>query len=158
MRLILALLVILSLSGCGAFRPGFVREDAAVVEGRADNTVVTGVDGPTGGHFNEDGEWVPDNPDIPMTYKIPDIGCGFIWDIRAMKVSPSIQLELLEIDSHIPYIGTLKIDGGVAYQRTYLYIGKLWTNIFEITTGGWAGWDFENNCISYGIGFTIIRF
>lgn len=157
MRLILALLVI-CLSGCGVFHPGFVREDSIEIEGREDNTVVNGVDGPTGGHFNENGEWVPDNPEIPMTYKIPDIGAGFIWDVKSMEVSPSIQVEILEVDTHIPYVSTLKLDGGVAYQRGYIYVGKLWTNIFEITTGGFVGWNFEEKDLSYGLGATIIRF
>lgn len=154
----LVLFAVLLFSGCGVFQPGFVRDDAIVFEGRADNSVVNGVDGPTGGHFNEDGEWVPDNQEIPLTYKIPDVGAGFIFDAASLDVSPSIQIELLEINTHVPYLGTLKLDGGVAYQRAYVYVGKLWTNIFEITTGGFVGWNFEDKELSYGIGATIIRF
>lgn len=155
----LALLAIpLVFSGCNVLKPGFIREDSYEVKSREDNTQVEGVDGPTGGHFDENGNWIPDNPDIPMTYKIPDIGAGFIFDVRSLDVSPSIQVELLEIDTHIPYIRTLKVDAGVAYQRAYIYVGKLWTSIFEISTGGFVGWNWEDNDISFGAGFTLIRF
>jgi hypothetical protein len=158
MKYSLILLSIFFLSGCGVIRPGFVREDAIEVEAREDNTVVNGVDGPTGGHFTEDGEWVPDNEEIPATYKIPDIGAGFIFDVNSLDVSPSIQVELFEIDTHVPYVRTLKLDAGVAYQRGYIYVGKLWTSIFEISTGGFIGWNFEDEELSYGVGATIIRF
>lgn len=153
----LALFVIL-LSGCGIVSPGFIREDAQSVEARTDNSSVVGVDGPTGGHFNEDGEWVPDNADIPMTYKIPDIGAGFIFDVNSLDVSPSLQVEILEINTQLDYVGTLKLDAGVAYQRAFVYLGKLWTNIFEISTGIFVGWNFEDKDLSYGVGATIIRF
>lgn len=145
-------------SGCNAFRPGFVRETSYEVEERPDNALVDGVSGPTGGHFDDEGNWIPDNEDIPLTYKIPDIGAGFIFDVRDYSVSPSLQIEILEIDSHIPYLRTLKLDGGVAYQRGYVYIGKLWTSIFEISTGGFVGWNWEDKDLTYGIGATIIRF
>jgi hypothetical protein len=154
----LAILTTLLSSGCNVFKPGFVREDSYQVEVRDDNAKVDGVDGPTGGHFDDEGNWVPDNPDIPMTYKIPDIGAGFIFDVNSLDVSPSLQVELLEIDTHIPYVRTLKLDAGVAYQRGYLYVGKLWTSIFEISTGVFAGWNWEDNQMSYGVGATIIRF
>lgn len=151
-------ILILLLTGCGLIRPGFVREDAIVFEGRSDNEVVDGIDGPTGGHFDEEGNWIPDNEEIPATYKIPDIGAGFIFDANTLDVSPSLQIEILELDTAIPYVGTLKFDGGVAYQRAFLYVGKLFTNIFEISAGGFVGWNWKDNELSYGIGITVIRF
>lgn len=155
----LALLAIpLIFSGCNVFKPGFVRENSYEVKARDDNSKVEGIDGPTGGHFDENGNWIPDNPDIETTYKIPDIGVGFIFDVNSLDVSPSIQIELLEVDTHIPYVRTLKLDAGVAYQRAYVYVGRLWTNIFEISTGGFVGWNWKDNELSYGVGFTLIRF
>lgn len=158
MKLIYLALFVIFFSGCGIISPGFVREDAQPVEARADNSTVVGVDGPTGGHFNEDGEWVPDNPDIPSTYKIPDVGAGFIVDVNSLDISPSLQVELCEVNTHLDYIGTLKLDLGVAYQRGFVYLGRLWTNIFEISTGLFIGWNFEDEDLSYGVGATIIRF
>lgn len=151
-------MALLLLSGCSVFRPGFMREDAIAVEANPTNDKVEGVDGPTGGHFDTEGNWVPDNEEIPATYKIPDIGAGFIFDIHSLDVSPSLQIELLEVDTHVPYLRTLKLDGGVAYQRGYVYLGKLWTNIFEVSTGAFVGWNWEDNDLSYGVGATIIRF
>lgn len=143
--------------GCNTFKFGWEREDNQKVE-NDEGERIEGIDGPTAGHFDEEGNWVPDDPTIPATYKIPDIGAGFIFDVVTLDVSPSLQIELFEIDTHIPYVRTLKLDGGVAYQRAYLYVGKLWTNIFEISTGGFIGWNWENNELSYGIGATIIKF
>jgi hypothetical protein len=154
----LLILLVLITSGCSVFRPGFVREDSYQVVENETNTKVEGVDGPTGGHFDENGEWIPDNKEIPSTYKIPDIGAGFIFDVNSLDVSPSLQVELLEVNTHVPYLGTLKLDGGVAYQRGFLYVGKLWTSIFEVSTGGFIGWNWEDDDLSYGVGATIIRF
>lgn len=150
--------LLLSSTGCRVFKPGFVREDSYEVKPSDSNAVVDGVEGPTGGHFDEDGNWIPDNPDIPMTYKIPDIGAGFIFDVKSLDLTPSIQVEILEIDTHIPYVNTLKLDLGVGYQRAFAYVGKLWTSIFEISTGLFVGWNWDDNDVSYGVGATIIRF
>lgn len=152
------ILAALLLSGCGIFRPGFVREDSIEVQENSTNEKVEGVDGPTGGHFDKEGNWVPDNEEIPLTYKVPDISAGFIFDINSLDVSPSLQIELLEVDTSVPYLGTIKFDGGVAYQRGYIYVGKLWTNIFEISTGGFIGWNWEEKDLSYGVAATIIKF
>lgn len=153
-------LFILSNSGCGVIKPSWLREENSVVVERSDNEKIEGLPESTGGHF-EDDVWIPDNPQISMTYKLPDIGSGIIVDLadlHKVDVSPTLQVELFEFNSHIPYLETLKIDFGVAYNKTYFYIGKLWTNIFEITTGVVIGWDYEDKRIMYGLGGTIIRF
>jgi hypothetical protein len=97
-RILALLAVVCCLTGCGVFTPSFMREDAIEVNGREDNTTVLGVDGPTGGHFTDDGEWVPDNAEIPSTYKIPDIGAGFIVDLNSLDVTPSLQIELSRLN------------------------------------------------------------
>lgn len=152
-----SLLILLS-SGCTSFRPGWVHENSF--------TVVDGEEMP--GTIDENGNYIPENPDIEWTYKIPDISSGFVFDIESSLdkdklkniefISPSLQIELVEFDSHIPYINTLKIDLGVAYQRIYLYVGKLWTNVLEISTGVFGGWNFADNEPTYGISFAIINF
>lgn len=156
---IITLILILSITaiGCSTFRPSWIDENSFYVEERDDNEKVDGVDGPTGGHF-EGEEWVPDNKEIEWTYKIPDISAGFIFDIASLDASPSLQIEIFEFDSHVPYLGILKLDAGVAYQRAYLYLGKLWTSIFEISTGIFGGWNWEDNAPSYGVAVTIIKF
>ena len=150
--------ILLFSSGCAGFRPGWVHENSFTV-----------VDGsPMPGTFDDDGNYIPENPDSEWTYKIPDISAGFIFDIessldqdkleRVEFISPAIQIELFEFDTHIPYINTLKLDLGVAYQRAYLYVGKLWTNVFEISTGVFGGWNFADSEPTYGIAFTVIKF
>ena len=142
------LLSLILFSGCSSFRPGFIHENSfTIVDGKA-----------MPGTFDDNGNYIPENPEIEFTYKFPDLSSGMIYDIQSQKVSPSIQVELLEFDTHIPYLNTFKIDFGVAYQRAYIYVGKLMTNIFEISIGGFCGYNFEAREISYGIGFTIIKF
>ncbi len=153
----LVLLLIL-MAGCSSFRPGWVHPNSF--------TIVDGDRLP--GTFDEDGNYIPENPEIEWTYQIPDISTGFIFDVNSMIdeehrrdvefISPALQIELFEFDSHIPYVSTLKIDFGVAYQRAYLYVGKLWTSIFEISTGVFGGWNFKNREPSYGIAIGIIKF
>jgi hypothetical protein len=155
---IAALVAAISFSGCSVFRPGWVAESSFPVQQRADNEVVEGVDGPTGGHFDDEGNWIPDNPEIPLTYQIPDISAGMVFDIHTLDVTPIVSVELFEVDTHVPYLRSLKFDVGVGYQRTFLYVGKKWTNIFEISTGGFIGYNWDDNDISYGVGFTLIKF
>lgn len=152
MNKIFLLVFLLILPACSSIRPSFVRENSyavAPVDSGGENL---------GGHFDDNDNWVPDNPDIPLTYKIPDISAGFLFDANSLDITPCLQIELLEIDSHIPYLRTIKFDAGVGYQRAYLYVGKLWTSIFEISTGGFCGWNFEDKELSFGIAATIIRF
>lgn len=164
----LLLMVCLSLTlmtvGCESFSFGWQREDSIKINNWSENE--EGVPDFANGHFNDDDEWIPDNEDIASTYKIPDLGTGFIFDVNSLSVSPSLQIELVEFDSHIPYINTLKVDFGVAYNRTFFYLGKLWTSIFEISTGVYVGWNFDDfdwkklrgGELSYGAGATIIKF
>jgi len=153
----LLLLLCLSLPGCAEFRPSWISEESY----RAPNSEITedDFDGPRNGHFNDEGEWIPDEPTIAWTYKIPDIGVGYLFDAATLDTTPSIQVELLEFDiPFLPILRTWKLDAGVGYQRTYGYFGPLITSIFEISVGGFIGWNWEEEDLSYGVGFTIIKF
>lgn len=162
MRSLLLVIVLALFSGCSVIRPSWIDENSYVVDSAeqpdGDDSILGEDIGPLGGHFDDDGKWIPDDPDIEMTYKIPDISSGFMFDIATLSVSPTVQIELFEIDTHIPYLRRIKLDAGVAYQRGFIYVGKLWTSIFEISTGGFFGWNWEENKPSYGISFTIFRF
>jgi hypothetical protein len=141
LKLIILLLITALLQGCGTFRPGWLSPE-----------------GELGGHF-EGEEWIPDNPNIAFTYRIPDISSGMLYDVRFNKVTPSIQIELVEFDTPLPWLlSTWKVDTGVAYQRVYGYTGILFTSIFEISAGVAAGWNFEENDWFIGPNFTIIKF
>lgn len=147
-KLAIATIALSMCASCQSIRPSFIEQDIAAVD--SEDLLQ--------GHFDDEGNWVPNNPGIAMTYRIPDISSGLIFDAASYQVTPTLQIELLEIDTHIPWIDTVVIDAGAGYQRAFVYVGKLWTNIFEITTGGFVGWDFEHQQLSYGIGLTIIRF
>ena len=171
-RMIWALLLFCALlptQGCSLIRLGWVDENSHKVEyddkkeqppvaKKKEDSILPPDMGPLGGHFDKDGKWIPDDPEIEATYKIPDIGAGFLFDAKTFDVSPAIQVELLEFDTRIPYVRRIKLDAGVGYNRTYLYVGKLWTSIFEVSTGGFVGWNWDDQELSYGAAFTIIKF
>ena len=152
------LLLLLILSGCGAFRPGFISDESWDAEN--DGTITPDdFDGPLNGHFDDEGNWVPDDATITWTYCIPDISAGFLFDINSSDLTPGLQIELLEFDLPITkYLRTWKLDGGAAYQRAYIYLGPRITSIFEISVGGFIGWNFDDNQASYGVAATIIKF
>lgn len=52
---------ILIQTGCGVIKPSWLREENSVVVERSDNEKIEGIEGPTGGHFDDStGEWIPD--------------------------------------------------------------------------------------------------
>lgn len=149
----------LLLSGCSVLQPSFINENALAAKDSGER--IKGIDGPVNGHFNDDGEWIPDDPLVASTYKFPDVSAGFIVDVgdlHEVVVAPSLQIEILEIDTHMSFLGTLKADLGVSFMRGYIYVGKLFTSILEISAGFFIGWDFEDKEPAYGIAATIIRF
>lgn len=158
--------MVLSAAGCSSFRPGFISDNSWEVKDPKKDITPDDFDGPLGGHFDDKGNWVPDDPSIELTYKFPDISAGSIFDARTEDFTPSIQIELMEFDipgyffrnSFLRWVRTWKLDFGVGYQRTYLYIGPRITSIFEISLGGWFGWHWKDEDWSYGVGFTIIKF
>ena len=155
-KILLFLILSLLLSGCAEFRPGFIRDDSWGVD---DEITDEDFDGPRNGHFDEEGNWIPDDATIEWTYAIPDISAGFIFDVNSLDATPSLQIEIVEFDiPGLKYLRTWKFDAGVGYQRAYGYLGPLLTSIFEISVGGWVGWNWEDNELAYGIGFTIIKF
>lgn len=87
-----------------------------------------------GGHYNEEGEWIPDNKTIARTYKIPDLSAGFMYDTKRLR--PCLAVELFDKR-------TCAMDIVGAEDFIGLSISKRWTSIFEIKTGIGAGWDFE---------------
>ena len=152
---LLLFLILSLLSGCAEFRPGFIRDDSWGTDEITDEDF----DGPLNGHFDDEGNWIPDDATIAWTYQIPDISAGFAFDIKSLDATPSIQVELLEFDiPGLRWFRTWKLDAGVAYQRAYGYLGPRLTSIFEISVGGWVGWNWEDNELAYGVGFTIIKF
>lgn len=156
----------ITLSACAQFRPGFISDNSWEVESdfveQNENEELNPedyIDGPLGGHFDEEGNWIPDDPSIAWTYQIPDISAGFIFDANTLDVTPSIQIELIEFDTPLPWpVKTYKIDAGVGYQRSYIYIGPRITSIFEISVGGFFGYNWDEKDMSYGVGFTLIKF
>jgi len=151
------LVIVLLCGGCAEFRPSWVSENAWEVQ--QDEITPDDFDGPLGGRFNENGEWIPDDPTIEWTYKILDISAGFLFDANSLDVTPSLQIEIVEFDiSPLPYLRTWKFDFGVAYQRAYFYLGPRLTSIFEISVGAFCGWNWEDEELSYGVGFTVIKF
>ena len=151
--------------GCSSFRPSWVDENSWEVT-QGDDITPEDFDGPLGGRFNEKGEWVPDDPTIELTYKIPDISAGFLFDANSLDVTPSLQIEIVEFDlpggpfrdTFLRWVRTWKFDFGVAYQRAYFYLGPRLTSIFEISVGAFCGWNWEDEELSYGVGFTVIKF
>jgi hypothetical protein len=155
----LALLAALFFTGCAQFRPGWVNENSFEVETSETDITDADFDGPLGGHFNDEGEWIPDDATIGWTYRIPDISAGFIFDIPQLEATPSLQVEIIEFDlPFLKYLKTWKLDFGVAHNRTFGYIGPRITSIFEISVGGFCGWNWKEQELSYGVGFTIIKF
>lgn len=143
--------------GCAQVQPSFLREK--VVQADPGEITPEDFEGPLGGHFNKDGRWVPDDKTIEWTYKIPDISAGFIFDAHTVELTPSIQIEILEF--HIPQLprfNTWKFDFGVAHQRAYFYLGPRITSIFETSIGVFGGWNFKEKNVTFGVGFSIIRF
>lgn len=184
---LLFLVVILFLSGCSQtswIRPSWIDENYWVVEDYKprenvpeDLDITTeDFDGPLGGHFNDKGEWIPDDPKVELTYAIPDFKAGFIFDAGAIAdadrsndtgaITPSLQIEIVEFDlpgelfnsGLLSYLGTWSFDIGAGYQRAYGYIGPRLTSIFEITIGFWGGWNFEDKQPAFGVGIGVIKF
>ena len=110
-----------------------------------------------GGHWTEEGEWVPDDKTIARTYKFPDVSAGFMYDLK--RVRPNLAVELFDKK-------TVAMDIVGAEDFLGVSISKRWTSIFEIKTGIGAGWDFERGWgkdegdpgVNFFIHFLIIKF
>jgi hypothetical protein len=110
-----------------------------------------------GGHWTEEGEWVPDNKTVARTYRVPDMSAGLMYDLK--RVRPNLAVELLDKK-------TLCVDLVGAEDFLGVGISKRWTSIFEIKTGIGAGWDFERGWgkdegeagVNFFVHFLIIKF
>jgi len=111
----------------------------------------------SGGHYNEHGEWIPDNKTIARTYKMPDMSAGLNGDLH--RIRPVLAVELIDYRT-----GCLDIIGGE--DMLGLCISKRWTSIFEIKTGVTVFYDFDRGWrkdpdhpgINLGLSFLIIKF
>lgn len=97
-------------------------------------TLPTGAPPLSGGHYTDEGEWIPDNKTIARTYKMPDMSAGLMYDVK--RIRPSLAVEVFDYR-------TCSMD--VVGSEDFIGVGlsKRWTSIFEIKTGIGVGWDFE---------------
>lgn len=162
MRKFLIILLCALLAGCAEFRPSWIHENSFVQDKDEVEITPDDFDGPLGGHFDAEGNWVPDDPTIEWTYKIPDISAGFLFDVSnfdELEITPVLQIELFEFDiPYVPYLRTWKLDCGIGYMRAYGYLGPRITSIFEISIGVTGGWNFENESWFIGPTTTLIKF
>jgi len=166
----LGCLSLIFMTGCGGVQLGWAPESDIVMEDDGRDELIEGIDGPLGGEFDAEGNWIPDDPTIEATYRIPDISAGFMFDARTLETTPTIQIELFEFGlpwkdntswkSTFPfkYLSTWKVDAGVGYQRLFGYVGVRLTSIFEISVGAVGGWNWDTNDYFYGPAFTVIKF
>lgn len=109
-----------------------------------------------GGHYDKDGNYVPDNPDVVATYTFPEIVAGIYGTLKDPRFTPGVGFELFEVK--VPYARWFSGQVFAGNQLAGAYLGKRWTSIVELTTGVFFARDFEDDDWTYGIGATITKF
>jgi len=121
-----------------------------------DRAPAIGAEDPENPGFDKDGNKIP-SPEVYATYYMPDICTGLNVVVQPKgRITPVLGVELAEFK--LPYLRwfSVQVQGGA--QLVDVYVGKRLTSIFEVTIGGWYGWDFEERDWSWGVGGTLLRF
>jgi len=105
--------------------------------------------------YDEDGNLIV-APEVVRTYKIPEMHSGLLWDLDQNMVRAALEVELCEI--RIPKARWLGVGVVGAEQFLGVHVSKCWTSVFEIETGLFAGWDFDENEVTWGLAGLIIKF
>ena len=95
-------------------------------------------------------------PEISATYSAPDLHAGYVYVFHADRFTPSLAVELYQ--TKLPLIRETNFVLGMGDQLIYLGVNKVWTSIYEISTGVIVGRDFEDDQWVIGIEAMVIKF
>ena len=112
---------------------------------------------PQGGEarYDADGNLIVP-PEISATYSAPDLHAGYVYVFHADRFTPSLAVELYQ--TKLPLIRETNFVLGMGDQLIYLGVNKVWTSIYEISTGVIVGRDFEDDQWVIGIEAMVIKF
>lgn len=107
--------------------------------------------------FDTDGNLIPENTEILMTYQFPDVSAGYGVLVQPeSRTTPTIGIELAEFKT--PYLRWFVVQGMVGDDLAAVYLGKRFTSIYEITGGIFYGRDQRSNEETWGVAFTLLKF
>lgn len=97
-------------------------------------------------------------PEVEATYAFPDVHAGLnvVLGSEDTRITPTLGIEIAEFK--VPGLRWFNIQAQGGAQLLDVYVGKRFTSIFEITAGGWFGYDFEEKDQTWGVGFTLTKF
>ena len=109
------------------------------------------------GEVDEDGVYQPETPEVDAILGFPDVHAGLMVVVQPKsRITPTVQIEALEFK--VPYARWFSVQAGAGAQLAEVYMGKRLVSVFEITAGGWVGWDFDEDDVAWGVGGTLIKF
>lgn len=106
--------------------------------------------------FENDGTVKPKDSKVKRTFSFPPIKAGFVVDIYNRDVLPHISLELKEL--HLPYIGDLSFDVGIATSRVFGILTWEFIPIIKAGPNLWVGYNVKESSPAFGLGFSILDF
>lgn len=109
------------------------------------------------GEVDESGVYQPETPEVEALLSFPDIHAGMVVLVQPKaRITPTVHVEAFEFK--VPYLRWFSVQAGAGAQLMDVYLGKRLLSVFEVTVGGFVGWDFDTDAWCWGVGGTLIRF
>ncbi len=109
------------------------------------------------GQVDAEGVYQPETPEVEAILSFPDVHAGMMVLVQPKgRITPTVHVEAFEFK--VPYLRWFSMQAGAGAQLVDVYIGKRLVSVFEVTFGGFVGWDFDVDAWTWGIGGTLIRF
>jgi len=129
--------IVLLLSGCASQKEAQLSPMPAVAQYDSDGNLI-----------------VP--PEVKNTYIMPDVHAGYAYIATTRKVTPVLEIEIYQCN--LPLISETNLCIGAGNDAAFLSINKVWTSIYEISTGVLFGRDFEEDTWIVGVEILVIKF
>lgn len=105
--------------------------------------------------FDEEGQVKTESGEPERTFSLPPMKAGFIFDARAIDLTPSLSVELIDWEM---FSEDFALDFGVAHSRIFVSFDWLFIPIFKAGPMVWAGMDIPGRTWAAGLGITFIKF
>lgn len=108
--------------------------------------------------FDENGQVHTDSGAAEKTFNWPPMKIGFLVDFNYKDILPDWTIQIPHTEIDLPYGQALALNAGVATSRAFISLDYEAIAIIRMGPTIWCGYNFLQEDIAWGVGFSILDF
>ncbi len=106
-------------------------------------------------HFDPNGQVHTQDGIAERTFSFPPLKIGFIFDLHSVGLFPYGAIQVVD---WWMFNQEFSVNAGLSWERAIVDYHWSIVPLLDFGPSIWAGWDFQNESFSAGLGVTILKF